>query len=95
MRAILNVMCPESNKSLSRQGWGHSLLESGLAIPFLPQDSVVRVNLSCLSHNAADTAGWCLRQKGEKMDERKKREKRKMHKIDGRKTRQVKGVKDG
>ena len=50
MRTILNVMCPESNESVSRQGSALSLswafcstldlshLESGHAIPFSPQD---------------------------------------------------------
>ena len=36
--------------------------ESGCAIPFPPQDSVVPVNLSPLSHNAVDTACWWPRQ---------------------------------
>ena len=33
--------------------------ESGRAIPFPPQDSVVRVNLSHLSCYATDTVGRC------------------------------------
>ena len=48
----------KSNKSLSRQGLAHSSIESGPAVPFLPQDLVVYVNLSRLSHDTTDTAGW-------------------------------------
>ena len=32
--------------------------ESGRAVSFPPQDSVVRVNLPCLSHTTTDTACW-------------------------------------
>ena len=43
------------------QGKGQALSpwESGLAVPFPPRDSVVRVNLSHLSHKVADTVGQC------------------------------------
>ena len=41
----------KSNKSLSRKSWVLSSSESGCGFPFPPQDSVVRVNLSHLSHN--------------------------------------------
>ena len=51
MRTILNVMCPESNKSLSRQGWP--------CCPFSSTGLGIHVNLPCLSHNAMDTAGQC------------------------------------
>ena len=63
-------------KACQGKGWGAPLLiewprcskalspwKSGHVICFPPQDSVVRVNLSRLSHNTTDTACWCLRQK--------------------------------
>ena len=64
----------KSNKSLFRQGRGALFLreclrqsealsswENGRAVPFPPLDSVVRVKLSHLCHNVADTACRWLR----------------------------------
>ena len=58
MRTFLDVMLPESNKSLSRQGLG-SFLTQRVAVPslFLHRTSVVRVNLFHLIHNTVDPAG--------------------------------------
>ena len=46
------------------QGKGHGALplREWRAMPFPPQDSVARVNLSRLSHNAVHTAGRCPHQ---------------------------------
>ena len=57
MRIILNVMRPEMQwKPVKARVKALASWESGCAVPFPPQDSVVRVNLSRLSHNASHTA---------------------------------------
>ena len=67
MRTFLDVMLPESNKSLSRQGLGHSLTQSGHAVPFSPQDFcspcefVHRIHsTSCRHHWLEATSLWYL-----------------------------------
>ena len=56
-------MCPEKQKKACQgRGQGTLLLQEWPAVPFVPQASVVRVNLSHLRHNAVDTAGRCLHQ---------------------------------
>ena len=50
---------PPPKKGLSRVG-ALSSWESGCAVPFPPQGSVIHVNLSHISHNAVDTACWWL-----------------------------------
>ena len=49
------------NKSLPRQGTGRPSFTERAAVSslFLHRTSVVRVNLSRLIHNAADTMGQC------------------------------------
>ena len=49
-------------KACQDKGGVLSPWESGCAVPFPPQDSVVHVNLSHLSHNAVETACQWLRQ---------------------------------
>ena len=43
-------------KACEGKGQLLSSFDSGCAIPFPPRDLVIYVNLSCLSHNATDTA---------------------------------------
>ena len=72
MKIFLNVRFRKPIKACQGKGRGAllvrewlrhskalSLWESGCAVPFPPQDSAVRVNLSPLSHSATDTPGRC------------------------------------